>query len=206
MAISKKERSFSIWIGIAIGVAISSMLVRYALQKKATQTQERPGNYKSLKCASNGSPFVPIPEKIREKIPHGIVVYFENNQTLENNTSTTYSRSWTIESAGSFRSERLFIWAKENCLDPDFKGLKKYLFYRASELYIMPKPAVEIEKFENSIDTDQYKIIGQNSKTGEWIVQIKDFSPQGIRLATQTFTEFKTFVSSIRLIPWTPNR
>ena len=70
----------------------------------------------------------------------------------------------------------------------------------------MLKPAVKIEKFENSIDTDQYKIIGQNSKTGEWIIQIKDFSPQGIRLATQTFTEFKTFVSSIRLIPWTPNR
>ena len=81
MAISKKERSFSIWIGIAIGVALSSMLVRYALQKKAEQTRDRPGNYQSLKCASDGSPFSPIPDAIRSQIPHGIVVFFENNQT-----------------------------------------------------------------------------------------------------------------------------
>ena len=81
MSISKKERSFSIWIGIAIGVALSSMLVRYALEKKETQTKERPGNYESLQCASGGEPFHPLPEPIKEKIPYGIVVYFENNQT-----------------------------------------------------------------------------------------------------------------------------
>ena len=77
MAISKKERSFSIWIGIAIGVALSSMLVRYALQKKAEQTRDRPGNYQSLKCASDGSPFSPIPDAIRSQIPHGIVVFLK---------------------------------------------------------------------------------------------------------------------------------
>ena len=75
MAISKKERRFSIWIGIAIGVAVSSMLVRFALNKKAEQTKERPGNYKSLKTAVNGSPFAPIPIEITNYIPHGIVVY-----------------------------------------------------------------------------------------------------------------------------------
>ena len=57
MAISKNERRLSIWIGIAIGIALSSMLVRYALQKKTQQTNERPGNYKSLACAVKRHPF-----------------------------------------------------------------------------------------------------------------------------------------------------
>jgi hypothetical protein len=206
MAISKKERSLSIWIGIAIGVAVSSMLVRYALQKKEEQTKERPGNYKSLKCASDGSPFVPLPEGIREKIPHGIVVYFENNQSIEDGNTTTYQRSWTIESAGSFRSERLFIWAIENSLSPDFSHSKDYHFHRASELYILPKSKDKIDEFKNLIDEDYYKIIGENSKTGEWIIQIKEFSPTGIRNAIKSLKEFSTFVSSVRIIPWTPNR
>jgi hypothetical protein len=206
MAISKKERSLSIWIGIAIGVAVSSMLVRYALQKKEEQTKERPGNYKSLKCASDGSPFLPIPEGIREKIPHGIVVYFENNQSIQDGNLTTYQRSWTIESAGSFRSERLFIWAKENSLNPDFNEIKDYRFHRASELYILPKSKDKKDEFENLIDEDHYKIIGENSKTGEWIIQIKDFSPTGIRNAIRTLKEFRAFVSSVRIIPWAPNR
>ena len=114
MAISKNERRLSIWIGITIGIALSSMLVRYALQKKTQQTNDRPGNYKSLACASNGTPFDPIPEQITEHIPHGIVIYFENNQSnLKWNKSTT-EKSWTIESAGSFRSERLFVLAKRS--------------------------------------------------------------------------------------------
>jgi ABC-type antimicrobial peptide transport system permease subunit len=114
MSISKKERSFSIWIGIAIGVALSSMLVRYALEKKETQTKERPGNYESLQCASGGEPFHPLPEPIKEKIPYGIVVYFENNQTTEDFNQTVFQRSWIIESSGSFRSERLFIWLRND--------------------------------------------------------------------------------------------
>ena len=145
MAISKKERSLSIWIGIAIGVAISSMLVRYALQKKAEQTEERPGNYQSLKCASGGSPFIQLPNKIREKIPHGIVVHFENNQTITDGNGSKFQRSWIIESAGSFRSERLFVSAEEICINPDFKDLKDYRFHRASELYILPKDNADIE-------------------------------------------------------------
>ena len=131
MAISKKERSFSIWIGIAIGVALSSMLVRYALQKKAEQTRERPGNYQSLKCASDGSPFSPIPDTIRSQIPHGIVVFFENNQTTHDSNLTLPIKSWVIESAGSFRSERLSSWHRK-LISP------KYEFYRASELYLTP--------------------------------------------------------------------
>jgi hypothetical protein len=53
----KKNDHSQFGLGIAIGVAISSMLVRYALQKKAQQTMDRPGHYKSLKCGADGSPF-----------------------------------------------------------------------------------------------------------------------------------------------------
>jgi hypothetical protein len=127
MAISKKERSLSIWIGIAIGVAISSMLVRYALQKKAQQTMDRPGHYKSLKCGADGSPFHPIPETIRGKIPHGIVVHYEDNQTILIQGSKHFLRSWVIESSGSFRSERLFIHAQEYCQNKSFEGVNQYL-------------------------------------------------------------------------------
>lgn len=206
MAISKKERSLSIWIGIAIGVAISSMLVRYALQKKAEQTEERPGNYQSLKCASGGSPFIQLPKKITKIIPHGIVVHFENNQSITEGNNTKFLRSWIIESAGSFRSERLFVSAEEISSNSNFKGLNEYRFHRASELYILPKDNADIEEFNDLIDEDHYKILGENSKTGEWILQIKHFSPSEIRSTIETVREFRTHVSTVRLIPWTPNR
>ena len=200
MAISKKERSFSIWIGIAIGVALSSMLVRYALQKKAEQTRERPGNYQSLKCASDGSPFSPIPDAIRSKIPHGIVVFFENNQTTHDSNLTLPIKSWVIESAGSFRSERLFILAQEINPGP------KYEFYRASELYLTPVKGLEISTFEKELNEDKFKIIGENSQSGEWILQIKDFPPQAFRKTIEDFSDKKDSILSVRSIPWSPAR
>ena len=205
MLISKKERSLSVWIGIALGVALSSMLVRYALQKKAEQVNERSGNYKSLKSASDGSLFAPIPESIRSKIPNGIVVYFENNQTKTDKNSTLYYRSWTIETTGSFRSERLFVWCKEISTSPSFTGENDYQFYRASELYILPKPNVQVDNFNSMFNEDEYKMIGKNSKTGEWILQIKDFTPDGIRRARQFFSRFETIIAQVNLIPWTSN-
>lgn len=200
MSISKKERSLSIWIGIAIGVALSSMLVRYALQKKSEQTSERPGNYKSLKSAANGTPFDPLPEAIRQKIPHGIVVFYENNQTDFDSAKTLLIKSWVIESAGSFRSERLFVLAQE------FKSDNSYQFHRASELYLQPKNGVSRESLEKTMDEEKFKIIGENSKTGEWILQIKDFSPSAYRLAIQKFSEMKSKISAVRPIPWTSIR
>lgn len=200
MAISKKERSLSIWIGIAIGVALSSMLVRYALQKKSEQTNERPGNYKSLSCAADGSPFLKIPEPIRKKIPHGIVVYFESNQTDFDSNITLPIKSWIIESAGSFRSERLFVLAQEFNPNPSYK------FYRASELYLRPVVGTTMNKLENILNENKFKIIGNNSKTGEWILQIKDFSPTGYRHAIKKFTGMKNHISSVRAIPWSPIR
>ena len=205
MSISKKERSLSIWIGITIGIALSSMLVRYALEKKATQTRERPGNYKSLKCASDGSSFISIPKQIKEKIPYGIVVYFENNQTITNKESTIYQRSWIIESSGSFRSERLFVLALEKSISPKFDDENKYFFYRASEVYLFPSQGVQKKDIEDQLDSEQYKIIGQNSQTGQWILQIKDFSPSGMSDSINKISDLPGLISNIQLIPWSPS-
>ena len=205
MSISKKERSLSIWIGIAIGIALSSMLVRYALEKKATKTRERLGNYKSLKCASDGSPFISIPRQIKEKIPHGIVVYFENNQTITNQENTIYQRSWIIESSGSFRSERLFVLAQEKSISPKFVDENKYFFYRASEVYLLPNNGVQKKDIEDKLDSEQYKIIGQHSQTGEWILQIKDFSPSGMSDSISKISDLPGLISNIQLIPWSPS-
>ena len=206
MAISKKERSLSIWVGIAIGVAVSSMLVRYALQKKTEQTQERPGNYKSQTCAANGSPFDALPDQIKRKIPHGIVVYFENNQTVTDNHSALHTRTWIIESAGSFRSERLFVSVKQKSTQSSFQDEGEFFFHRASELYLKPCPGVKKINIENSLDLEEYKIIGRNSKTDEWILQIKDFSPGGFRNSLHQLNGMKNLISTINLIPWISDR
>jgi hypothetical protein len=206
MAISKKERSLSIWIGIAIGVAVSSMLVRYALQKKTEQTQERPGNYKSMACAADGSPFDALPDQIKKKIPYGIVVYFENNQTVTDNNSVLYTRTWIIESAGSFRSERLFVSVKQKSTQSTFQDEGDFLFHRASELYLKPCAGVKKINIENSLNPEKYKIIGRNSKTDEWILQIKDFSPGDFRNSLQRLNEMTNLISAINLIPWISDR
>ena len=43
MALQKKERRFTIAIGLIIGVTISSMIVRHALSIKEEQSAQRPG-------------------------------------------------------------------------------------------------------------------------------------------------------------------
>lgn len=182
------------------------MLVRYALQKKTEQTQERPGNYKSQTCAADGSPFDELPDQIREKIPHGIVVYFENNQTLTDMNFTFYTRTWIIESAGSFRSERLFVSVKQKSTQSTFQDGGEFLFHRASELYIKPCPGVKKITIENSLNPDECKIIGRNSKTDEWILQIKDISPDGFRNSLQRLNGMTNLISTINLIPWISDR
>jgi hypothetical protein len=206
MAISKNERRLSIWIGIAIGITLSSMLVRYALQKKTEQTNERPGNYKSLACASNGTPFDPIPEQITDHIPHGVVIYFESNQSNSKWNKSTTEKSWTIESAGSFRSERLFVLAREISSVGNVNSDNQYLFYRASELYLLPNKGVTLEQFEKLIDPEEYKVIGENSKSGEWILQIKDFSPTSLRKTKISLSKMDRLITKVTMIPWTPSR
>ena len=184
-------------------MAFSSMLVRYALQKKTEQTQERPGNYNSLTCAADGRPFDALPVQIKKKIPHGIVVYFENNQTVTDNSSALHTRTWIIESAGSFRSERLFVSVKQKSTQSTFLDGGEFFFHRASELYLKPCPGIKKINLENSLDPEKYKIIGRNSKTDEWILQIKDFSPVGFRNSLQ---RLKRLISTINLSPWISDR
>ena len=68
---------------------------------------------------------------------------------------------------------------------------------------------VHIQKkinIENSLDPEKYKIIGRNSKTDEWILQIKDFSPVGFRNSLQRLKGMKNLISTINLIPWISDR
>ena len=52
MGLSKSERRVAIWVGVGIGVAVSSMLVRVALQKKNEQMSNLPGHFE---LPENGS-------------------------------------------------------------------------------------------------------------------------------------------------------
>ena len=81
MSISKKERTLSIWIGLAIGITLSSLLFRYALNEKEAKTRQRPGNFEGNTTAQ-GSSFDPIPEAVAKKISGGIVVFFDKNRSI----------------------------------------------------------------------------------------------------------------------------
>jgi len=199
MAISKRERTLSIWIGIAIGVACSSMLFRYALEEKEERSRNRPGNYDSLLTASEGKPFDPLPEAVTSIIPNGIVIYFDRNDSVSLVPPVTSSMKWVIETAGSFRSERLFILVEENPGGPS-----GYDCYRASELYLALVPGVSEQRLEEALDEDRFRIIGLNEATRECIVQIKDFSPAGIRSSLRELSEVEGLVEGVRLSPWKP--
>ncbi len=199
MSLSKKERTLSIWIGIAIGVTCSSMLVRYALDVKEKQTQNRPGNYDSLKTASDQRTFPPLPEPVTKKIPHGIVVHFDQNESITVEPSADSTRKWIIETAGAFRSERLFILVEES---PDTPS--QYHYFRAAEFYLKTNDNYDQDRLEEKLDPERHQIIGKNSKSGEWILQIKNFSPSGIRSSLKELSLFKPIVEGVRLSPWNP--
>ena len=199
MSLSKKERTLTIWIGITIGVTCSSLLVRYALDVKEKQVQERPGNYDSLQTASARTLFPSLPEPVTKNIPHGIVVYFDQNESITEERPSDSTRKWIIETAGSFRSERLFILVEES---PDTPS--QYHYSRAAEFYLKTKSNYDQDSLEEKLDPDRYQIIGKNSKSGEWILQIKDISPSGIRSSLKELALFKPVVEGVRLSPWNP--
>ena len=96
--------------------------------------------------------------------------------------------------------------ARETSTSPTFENNNYYKFYRAAELYILPRKNTQLNILKSMINQDEYKIIGENSQTGEWIIQIRDFTPQGIRESIQSFIQFETVVSEVNRIPWTSNR
>ena len=137
MSISKKERTLSIWIGLAIGITLSSLLFRYALNEKEAKTRQRPGNF-DTNTTAQGSSFDPLPEAVAKEISGGIVVFFDKNESIcESHDCWKKLPKWVIETSGAFRSERLFVLIEQ---DPADKT--SHRFFRASELYV--KSTIEL--------------------------------------------------------------
>ena len=197
MGLNKKDRRISIWIGIIIGVTLSSMLFRYAINDKNERSSMRLGSYDSNVTAVGNIPFPEIPKLIKDSIPRGLVLYFENNFSVSRPNETNGTDCWVIESGGVLRSERLFILAENN-------GSAKVDFYRASELYITATENSDLKDLEKELPEDNFRILGQNKKTLEYILQIKEFYPGKLREYLQQIPiQFKS-IKEVRLYPWLP--
>lgn len=197
MGLNKKDRRISIWIGIIIGVTLSSMLFRYAINDKNERSSMRLGSYDSNVTAVGNIPFPEIPKLIKDSIPRGLVLYFENNFSVSRPNETNGTDCWVIESGGVLRSERLFILAENN-------GRAKVDFYRASELYVTATENSDLKDLEKELPEDNFRILGQNKKTLEYILQIKEFYPGKLREYLQQIPiQFKS-IKEVRLYPWLP--
>lgn len=197
MGLNKKDRRISIWIGVIIGVTLSSMLFRYAIKDKNERSQLRPGSYDSNITAIEKLPFPPIPPKIRKAIPSGLVLYVESNQSVseEDNNETD---CWIIESSGALRSERLFLLAEiKNNGEPNF--------FRASEIYVAGNSGINESILSQQLPKDDFRILGQNQRTQEFILQVKEFSPSKLRDYLRNLPKLFTGIEKVRLYPWSPN-
>ena len=197
MGLNKKDRRISIWIGVIIGVTISSLLFRYAINDKNERASMRPGSYESNMTAVRGHTFPGIPNAIRDAIPHGLVLHYESNFSVFEETSSK-NVCWVIESSGALRSERLFILAE---LDPS----ETPAFYLASEMYITALENTTFEMLEQQLPEENFRILGQNQRTSEYILQIKEFDPRKFReVLRQLPKKFKS-IKQVRPYPWSPS-
>jgi hypothetical protein len=197
MGLNKKDRRISIWIGIIIGVTLSSMLFRYAINDKNERSSMRLGSYDSNVTAVGNLPFPEIPKLIKDSIPRGLVLHFENNFSVSRPNETNGTDCWVIESGGVLRSERLFILAENN-------GSAKVDFYRACELYITATENSDLKDLEKELPEDNFRILGQNKKTLEYILQIKEFYPGKLREYLQQIPIQFESIKEVRLYPWLP--
>jgi len=197
MGLNKKDRRFSIWIGVIIGVTISSLLFRYAINDKNERASKRPGSYESNMTAVGGHTFPGIPNAIRDAIPHGLVLHYESNFSIFEETSSK-NVCWVIESSGALRSERLFILAE---LDPS----ETPAFYLASEMYITASENTTFEMLEQQLPGENFRILGQNQKTSEYILQIKEFDPRKFREALRQLPKKFKSIKQVRPYPWSPS-
>lgn len=193
MGLSKSERRVAIWVGVGIGVAVSSMLVRVALQKKDERMANLPGNYDSQKTAVGGKAFPSVPNELRERFPNAVVVHYEDNASGVKSSV----RNWVIESAGSFRSERLFVLAQETTIEENGTLEREPIFryFRASEAQVTLQQGVKANDLEAVLDEESFQVIGTNSQNGNLIVQFRDISPSGIR---KSMTELKGLARLVR--------
>ncbi len=200
MALSKKERRITIAIGLIIGVSTSSMLVKHALEVKDQQTARKPGNYASQQSAVDQVKFPPLPRSIIQSIPNGIVVFFEENRSRLSFSDQAMIDAWIIETSGSFRSERLFILAEVNRTE-----FQETRFFRASEIYVKLKNEYTEELFNQKLDDEEFRIIGKNSSSDEYIVQVKEISPTDL-ISSEKLIRSMPMVESTRFPPWIPSR
>ena len=196
MSATKGERRLAIWVGVAIGVAASSLLVRHAFQVKEEQAANRPGNYDSLQTALGGLPFAPVPAGLREKLPNGVVVHYEENASTGLAGLEAAERAWVVETTGAFRSERLFVLVEEV---PEQAALR---FSRASELYLTARAGVKEEAFEEALDGERFRILGRNEATGDFLMQIREFHPEQIRRVHEELRAMTDLVASTRPAPY----
>ena len=202
MGLSKSERRVAIWVGVGIGVAVSSMLVRVALQKKNEQMSNLPGNFDSLRTAVGGKPFPSVPTELRERFSNAVVVHYEGNATGH----PSPVKNWVIESAGSFRSERLFVLVEESTGEGHGTSEEEppFRFHRASEAQVTLKLGVQADDLKAVLDEERFQVIGTNSQNGNPIVQFRDISPPGIRKALAELKGFAGLVDSAALSPFPP--
>ena len=199
MSLTKPERRTSIWIGIVIGVTLSSMLFKYAIEKKNEKAALRNGAYDSNITAAGSYSFSPLPELVGDVIPNGIVIHYERNSTVTPEFKNFPTHSWVIESVGSFRSERLFILVDQNIHETD-----EIFFYRASEIYIKTEPGLVQSQIDDQLPPSRFRVIGKNSESSEFIVQIKEFSPLQIIQSLKELPEKYRIIKQARPIPWIP--
>ena len=72
------------------------MLVRYALKQKELKTAQRMGAYNLGLTAYDQSKFAELPQKVRDDLPNGIVVFHES-EPLSDPKVGTIKNSWIIE-------------------------------------------------------------------------------------------------------------
>ena len=197
MGLNKKDRRISIWIGVIIGVTISSLLFRYAINDKNERASKRPGSYESNMTAVGDRTFPGIPNSIRDAIPQGLVLHYESNFSVLEETSSR-NVCWVIESGGALRSERLFILAE---LDPS----ETPAFYLASEMYITASENTTFEMLEQQLPGENFRILGQNQRTSEYILQIKEFDPRKFREALRQLPKKFKSIKQVRPYPWSPS-
>jgi hypothetical protein len=173
------------------------MLFRYAINDKNERSSMRLGSYDSNVTAIGNLPFPEIPKLIKDSIPRGLVLYFENNFSVSRPNETNGTDCWVIESGGVLRSERLFILAENN-------GSAKVDFYRASELYVTATENSDLKDLEKELPEDNFRILGQNKKTLEYILQIKEFYPGKLREYLQQIPIQFESIKEVRLYPWLP--
>ena len=78
-------------------------------------------------------------------------------------------------------------------------------FFRASEIYVSGNGVINESILSKQLPEDNFRILGQNQRTLEFILQVKEFSPSKLRYYLRNLPDLFTGVEKVRLYPWSPN-